>query len=83
MIVGRTLDAVEAHRADVNTGDDFLILDNVSREGRLSNVSLNVRAGEIVGLTGHIGGGANALAAVIGGLDRHDEDGRMRLAGEV
>jgi ribose transport system ATP-binding protein len=83
MIVGRTLDAIEVHRADVNAGDDFLVLDNVSREGRLSNVSLTVRAGEIVGLTGLIGGGANALAAVIDGLDRHDVDGRMRLGGEV
>jgi ribose transport system ATP-binding protein len=83
MIVGRALDAMEVHRADVNAGDDFLLLDNVSREGRLSNVSLTVRVGEIVGLTGLMGGGANALAAVIGGLDRHDVDGRMRLGGEV
>ncbi len=81
MIVGRTLDAVEPHRTERSTGEAFLILDGVSREGGLAEVSLSVRAGEIVGLTGLIGGGANALAAVIGGLDHRHASGRMQLGG--
>ena len=81
MIVGRTLDALERRRTERSAGDAFLTLDNVSLDGRLAEVSLTVGAGEIVGLTGLIGGGANALAAVIGGLDHRHVSGQMQLGG--
>lgn len=82
MIVGRTLGAVEPHRARQARGADLLELDGVSREGLLHDVSLSLRRGEIIGLTGLVGGGANALAAVIGGLDQRQVSGRMRLEGQ-
>ncbi|WP_029075317.1 sugar ABC transporter ATP-binding protein [Kaistia adipata] len=81
MIVGRTLDAVEPRRLDKPRAEAFLVMDGVSSEGGLDRVSLEVAKGEIVGLTGLIGGGANALAAVIGGLDHRHVSGAMTLGG--
>jgi ABC-type uncharacterized transport system ATPase subunit len=46
----------------------------------LKGVSLNVRAGEIVGLAGVAGNGQRELSQVIGGL-RHCEKGRVLLSG--
>jgi ABC-type sugar transport system ATPase subunit len=83
MIVGRTLDAVETHRSERPKTEPFLVMDGVSSAGGLDNVSLEVAKGEIVGLTGLIGGGANALAAVIGGLDHRHVAGSMSLGGEL
>ncbi|MDQ0391972.1 sugar ABC transporter ATP-binding protein [Labrys monachus] len=80
MIVGRSFGAVETHRAPAPHADPFLTLAHVSLAGRLDDVSLSVGRGEIVGLTGLVGGGANALAAVIAGIDR--ADGAMTLGGE-
>jgi len=83
MIVGRSLDAVEPQREARASGAPFLNLAGVSREGRLDDVSLSVNKGEIVGLTGLVGGGANALAAVIAGLDHRQVSGSMTLGGEA
>ncbi|WP_198010777.1 sugar ABC transporter ATP-binding protein [Kaistia granuli] len=82
MIVGRTLDAVETHRSVAARTDPYLVVDAVSSEDGLADVSLTVGKGEIVGLTGLIGGGANALAAVIGGLDHRNLSGAMTLGGK-
>jgi ABC-type sugar transport system ATPase subunit len=83
MIVGRSLDAVEVHRDSKGKGAPFLNLAGVSREGHLADVSLAVAKGEIVGLTGLVGGGANALAAVIAGLDHRHVTGSMTLGGQT
>jgi ABC-type sugar transport system ATPase subunit len=82
MIVGRTLDAVETHRSVAAKTDPYLVVNAISSEGGLADVSLTVGKGEIVGLTGLIGGGANALAAVIGGLDHKNLSGAMTLGGK-
>ncbi len=79
MMVGRTLDAVEVHRPAVTHPDPYLTLRNIEVPGQLEDVSLTINQGEIVGLTGLVGGGANALAAVIGGIER--TQGEMTLGG--
>ena len=81
MIVGRDLDALEHHRSVAAARGPFLQLQNLSLSGRLEDVSLTVGRGEIVGLTGLIGGGANALAGVISGIAR-PTGGTMTLAGQ-
>jgi ribose transport system ATP-binding protein len=83
MIVGRTLDAVEPRRLEKPRSEPLFVMEGVSSEGGLDRVSLEVAKGEIVGLTGLIGGGANALAAVIGGLDHRNLDGAMTLGGKT
>ncbi len=79
MIVGRDLDALEKHRTVAARTAPFLQLSNVSLPSKLDDVTLTVGKGEIVGLTGLVGGGANALAAVLSGIER--PTGTMTLAG--
>ncbi len=80
MIVGRALDAVEVHRAPSARLIPALTLSDVSAPGKLDDVSLTLCKGEIIGLTGLVGGGANALAAVIAGVD--SAGGEMALDGQ-
>lgn len=53
-------------------GETVLEVQNLSRAGVLSNVSLKVRKGEIVGLGGLIGAGRTETARAIFGVDPHD-----------
>ncbi|GGE97914.1 sugar ABC transporter ATP-binding protein [Mycetocola zhadangensis] len=70
-------------RADVEAtrGDVVLQLDDMSLAGSFSEISLDVRAGEIVGLYGLIGSGAGEIASTIYGMQR-PTGGRMLVRGE-
>jgi rhamnose transport system ATP-binding protein len=82
LMVGRELSAVFPKRA-VEAGDVVLELRDVScRVTGVSEVSLTVRAGEILGLAGLVGAGRTELARTIFGLTPKDA-GEMRLRGEV
>ncbi|MGV2103839.1 sugar ABC transporter ATP-binding protein [Rhizobium sp. 21-4511-3d] len=67
-MVGRTISSIFP-KEEVPIGDVVLSVDSLSREGAFANVSFNVRAGEIVGLSGLIGAGRTEVARVIFGLD--------------
>src|SRR5439155_14109672 len=54
---GRELAAVDASRDERGAGDVVLEVRGLGRRGRLHDVSLAVRAGEIVGLAGLVGAG--------------------------
>jgi ABC-type sugar transport system ATPase subunit len=79
MIVGHEVEVARAHGAGAGTGDTYLKLQSVSTPGKLRDVSLEVKKGEIIGLTGLIGSGCNDVAAVIAGIER--ADGQMTLDG--
>ena len=74
MMIGR--DVTTQTRADQTTlGEPRLVLESVSAKGdrgitSLTNVSLTVRAGEILGVAGVAGNGQRELAEVITGLRR-------------
>jgi rhamnose transport system ATP-binding protein len=53
-------------------GDVVLAVERLSREGVFSDVSFNVRAGEIVVLAGLVGSGRSEVARAIFGIDRRD-----------
>ena len=74
MIVGHSIDTYDAHRELEPSEETILTLRSVSSPGKLDGVSFALRKGEIVGLTGLVGGGAHALAAVIGGVEPADGD---------
>jgi ribose transport system ATP-binding protein len=52
--------------------DDALRVENLSRKGILDNVSLTVKKGEIVGVTGLMGAGKTELGRAIAGVDPID-----------
>lgn len=62
-------------------GEIVLELDELSSDGRFSNVSLTVRAGEIVGLYGLVGSGAGDIAGAVYGMEK-PSSGRMLVSGK-
>ncbi|MEK3884612.1 ABC transporter ATP-binding protein [Paenibacillus sp. PL2-23] len=84
MMVGRELASLR--RSAAATGDmvleaNGLILRGGKTKPLLDNVSLSVRAGEIVGIAGISGNGQSELLQVLGGLLQPDA-GQIRLCGQ-
>ena len=75
MMVGRSVEA-QFPRRRPELGEVLLEVKNLSREGVLEDVSLSLRAGEVVGVAGIVGAGRTELARAIFGADPGD-------AGEV
>src|SRR5690606_27979057 len=69
LMVGRELTGVFPKRT-VPIGDLVLEVEGLTRTGAFEDVSLNVRAGEIVGLAGLVGAGRTEVARAIFGLDK-------------
>ncbi|AYM14750.1 MULTISPECIES: sugar ABC transporter ATP-binding protein [Agrobacterium] len=67
-MVGRTISNIFP-KEEVPIGDVVLSVDGLGRDGVFDDVTFNVRAGEIVGLSGLIGAGRTEVARVIFGLD--------------
>jgi rhamnose transport system ATP-binding protein len=81
LMVGREITAVFP-KQEVPLGDVVLELRGIGcRESGVSNVSLTVRAGEILGLAGLVGAGRTELARVLFGLTPADA-GALRLRGQ-
>ncbi|MCC7208653.1 MAG: sugar ABC transporter ATP-binding protein [Anaerolineae bacterium] len=80
MMVGRDLHDLYGEREQAGDGEPILDVHGLSG-ARFSNVSLSVRRGEIVGLTGLIGSGRSEIGLTLFGYlpIRH---GQMRLGGE-
>jgi ribose transport system ATP-binding protein len=79
LMVGRTI-AEQIPKRDVAIGDPILEVEDLSRKGLLSPVSLTVRSGEILGVAGLMGSGRTELARAIFGADPVDT-GTVRVAG--
>jgi len=78
-MVGRELP--ERVIQEQNIGDTVLRVERLTREGVFVDVSLEVRAGEIVALAGLVGAGRSEVACAIFGIDRYDA-GRVTLNGK-
>jgi ABC-type sugar transport system ATPase subunit len=70
-MVGREVSAIY-QRQGLSPGEEMLRVENLGRRGVLDNVSLTLRAGEIVGLAGLMGAGRTELCRAIFGLDPVD-----------
>jgi rhamnose transport system ATP-binding protein len=81
-MVGRDLDAVFPKR-EVARGDVVLVARGLSsRAGGVRDVTLDLRAGEILGLAGLVGSGRTELARVLFGLTPAD-GGELRIRDRV
>jgi rhamnose transport system ATP-binding protein len=78
-MVGRPLEALFP-KLDTAPGAVALKVDRLSREGLFTDVSFEVRRGEIVALAGLIGAGRSEVARAIFGVDRWDA-GRVEVNG--
>jgi ABC-type sugar transport system ATPase subunit len=79
MMVGREVRETQFVKRRI--GDVVLDVRNLSRTGVLNDISFNVRAGEIVGMSGLIGAGRSELASCLFGIDPYDS-GEVRIGGE-
>ncbi len=78
MMVGR--EVRETILTERPIGDVVMKVSNLSRENMLSDISFEVRAGEIVGMSGLVGAGRSELAACIFGIDPYDS-GTVEIGG--
>lgn len=72
----------EGVRSASEPGEPVLEIDGLSLEGSFEDVSLTVRAGEIVGLYGLVGSGAAEVGDVVYGM-RHATSGTVRAVGSA
>ncbi|OZV84395.1 sugar ABC transporter ATP-binding protein [Micromonospora echinospora] len=79
-MTGRTIEYVFPERPDTAPGAELLRVDGLARAGEFADVSLTVRAGEIVGIAGLVGSGRSELMETIFGARRPDA-GTVRMAG--
>lgn len=80
-MVGRNLGDLYPHGKS-SVGEVALSVRGLSQPGVFSNVSFEVRRGEIVGLAGLVGAGRSEVARAIFGIDPR-EAGEVRLGGHV
>lgn len=88
-MVGRSVN--EQQRARVHAADESPVLLDVqqlTRHGVFRDVTFQVRAGEILGLSGLVGAGRSEIARAVFGVDAFDEgevrvDGRLLKGGSV
>ncbi|STO58089.1 sugar ABC transporter ATP-binding protein [Grimontia hollisae] len=79
-MIGRTLDQYFI-RAKENFGEEVLRLEQLGVNGLFENISLSVRAGEVVGLYGLIGAGRTEIVETVFGIRKSDQ-GRILFCGE-
>ncbi len=79
LMTGKTFGAEVAAR-DMSAAPAVLEVEGLSRHGEFEDVSLTIRAGEVVGLTGLIGAGRTELGHALFGMSRPDA-GSIRLLG--
>ena len=78
-MVGRPLDTLFPKR-DVPAGEVLLQVEGLGRTGVFSDVSFEVRAGEIVALAGLVGAGRSEVVRAVFGIDARDA-GEVRVRG--
>ncbi|PZU46928.1 MAG: sugar ABC transporter ATP-binding protein [Arsenicicoccus sp.] len=80
LMVGRSIDQLFPRR-QAEAGEPLLEVSGLTREGAFEDVSLTVRAGEVVGLAGLVGAGRTEVLRAIAGADRYDA-GSVRVDGQ-
>jgi ABC-type sugar transport system ATPase subunit len=68
MMIGRPLAEYFPTHDPLAIGEEVLRADNISSAGHFENVSLTLRAGEVVGLAGLMGAGRSEVACALFGL---------------
>ncbi len=81
LMVGRSIDAIFPERTTQPSQSVALRVRNLSQRGVARNVSFDIHAGEVVGLSGLMGSGRSELARLIFGLDPL-EAGTIEVAGQ-
>ena len=79
-MTGRQVD-YQQYRRNLENEEKLLEVRNLTKKGNYEDVSLSVRKGDILGLTGLLGSGRSELVRAIYGADKADE-GELLVNGE-
>lgn len=79
-MVGREITTMYP-KPKVEIGKEMLRVEHLTRLGYFKNISFNVHAGEILGMTGLVGAGRTEVVEAVCGIT-HAEEGRVYLEGE-
>lgn len=80
LMVGRDIeDQFPRHRSE--PGEVLLEVEGLTRRGDFENITFEVRAGEVLGLSGLVGAGRSEVVRAIFGADPYDS-GTVRVRGE-
>lgn len=79
LMVGRSIEA-QYPRERTTPSEEVLQVRGLSRAGHFDDVSLTVRAGEVVGVAGLVGSGRTELLRAIAGADPYDH-GKVEVRG--
>ncbi len=82
MMVGRPLSAMFPERGHREIGEELLRINGATDGHKLRDISLSIRAGEIIGLGGLVGSGRTEVARLIFGADRLN-GGAITLKGKT
>ena len=80
LMVGRTMNQMFPTR-EHEIGEVVFEVKNLNQPGIVKDIRFQVRAGEVVGISGLMGSGRSELARILFGLDPY-ESGEIRLKGE-
>ena len=81
MMVGREISKEHIRKVDTSTDEMALEVENLSQGTLLKNISMNVKRGEIVGLSGLVGSGRTELVEAIYGITKKDS-GTIKICGD-
>ncbi|MBS4205398.1 sugar ABC transporter ATP-binding protein [Lederbergia citrea] len=81
LMVGRKV-LYEKNLTKKTGGQTLLILNGLSKDGNFKDISFELKAGEVLGITGLVGSGRTELAQAIFGVNKPDA-GEMNLNGEL
>jgi rhamnose transport system ATP-binding protein len=80
-MVGRSIDALFP-KSEAPIGDTVLKVEGLGRAGVFRGIDFEVKAGEIVALSGLVGAGRTEVARAVFGIDKYDE-GTVTLGGKA
>jgi len=80
-MVGRSVQ-IRAHDGGGEAGEPVLTVNRLTREGVFTDVSFQVKAGEIVALAGLVGSGRTEVSRAVFGIDRYDA-GSVLVGGQT
>ena len=78
-IVGREISEQHGHQS-VASAEPVLVVKNLTRPGRFTDINMVIRRGEVVGLAGLVGSGRTSLARSLAGADP-TESGEVFIEG--